>query len=68
LLPLAGPEEFDDKIMDKLPDDLQYLPPDKERECDPDIRIMFIETIMLLWYKFYKLKWEYLVNKISFIF
>ena len=49
LLPLAGPEEFDDDVMDKLPDDLQYLPPEKERESDPDIRIMLVETIMLLW-------------------
>ncbi len=49
LLPLAGPEEFDDEIMDKLPPDLQYLPPDKEREIDADIRIMIVETVMLLW-------------------
>lgn len=48
LLPLAGPEEFDDDEMEKLPDDLQYLPPDKERESDPDIRIMLIETIMMV--------------------
>jgi len=48
LLPLAGPEEFDADDMDKLPDDLQYLPPDKEREEDPDIRIMLIETLILV--------------------
>jgi len=48
LLPLAGPEELDSNEMDKLPDDLQYLPPDKEREADPDIRNMLIETLMLL--------------------
>lgn len=48
LLPLAGPEEFDDEDTGKLPDDLQYLPPTKEREEDPDIRIMLIETLMLL--------------------
>ena len=45
LLPLAGPEEFDDDDMDKLPDDLQYLSPEKTREPDPDIRIMLLEAI-----------------------
>lgn len=48
LLPLAGPEEFDSDEMDKLPEDLQYLPPDKQREEDPDIRIMLIETLILV--------------------
>lgn len=38
LLPLAGNEEFDDEDNDKLPCDLQYLPEDKQREEDPDIR------------------------------
>ena len=46
LLPLAGPEEFDEDVMDKLPDDLQYLPEDKEREPDPDIRKMLLESLM----------------------
>ena len=46
LLPLAGPEEFDEDITDKLPDDLQYLPEDKEREPDPDIRKMLLESLM----------------------
>jgi hypothetical protein len=49
LLPLAGGEEFDDEDMEKLPEDLQYLPSNKEREYDRDLRIMLIETIMLLW-------------------
>ncbi|XP_020850925.1 protein HGH1 homolog isoform X2 [Phascolarctos cinereus] len=48
LMPLAGPEEFSEDEMDRLPVDLQYLPPDKEREPDPDIRKMLIEAIMLL--------------------
>lgn len=48
LLPLAGPEEFDLDEMDKLPEDLQYLPPNKEREADPDVRTMLIETIMMV--------------------
>ena len=45
VLPLAGPEEFDEKDMDKFPEDLQYLEPDKTREPDPDMRKMLIETI-----------------------
>ena len=47
-MPLAGPEEFDAEDTDKLPDDLQYLPPTKEREEDADIRSMLIETLMLV--------------------
>ncbi|NXP82216.1 HGH1 protein, partial [Ramphastos sulfuratus] len=31
-----------------LPVDLQYLPPDKQREEEPDIRKMLLEAIMLL--------------------
>jgi len=42
---LAGPEEFSDDEMDKLPVDLQYLEPDKEREPDADIRRMLVEAI-----------------------
>ncbi|XP_078729669.1 protein HGH1 homolog isoform X1 [Lampetra fluviatilis] len=48
LLPLAGPEELDEKDMEGLPIDLQYLPEDKQRENDPDIRRMLIDAIMLL--------------------
>ncbi|XP_001917181.4 protein HGH1 homolog [Equus caballus] len=48
LLPLAGPEDFSEEEMERLPVDLQYLPPDKQREPDPDIRKMLIEAIMLL--------------------
>ena len=46
LLPLAGPEQFEDDEMEQLPDDLQYLPDDKLRDDDPDIRKMCIEAIM----------------------
>lgn len=46
LLPLAGPEQFEDDEMEQLPDDLQYLPDDKVRDDDPDIRKMCIEAIM----------------------
>lgn len=42
LLPLAGPEEFDDEDNEKLPADLQYLSEDKKREDDPDIRFVLL--------------------------
>jgi len=45
LLPLAGPEEFDEEVTDKLPIDLQYLPSDKAREIDAGIRGMLVESI-----------------------
>ncbi|XP_019485666.1 PREDICTED: protein HGH1 homolog [Hipposideros armiger] len=48
LLPLAGPEDFSEEEMERLPVDLQYLPPDKQREPDAAIRKMLMETIMLL--------------------
>ncbi|XP_016072054.1 PREDICTED: protein HGH1 homolog, partial [Miniopterus natalensis] len=48
LLPLAGPEDFSEEEMERLPMDLQYLPPDKQRESDANIRKMLIEAIMLL--------------------
>ncbi|KAM6089037.1 protein HGH1 homolog [Chlamydotis macqueenii] len=48
LLPLAGPEEFPEDEMERLPADLQYLPPDKRREEEPDIRKMLLEAVMLL--------------------
>lgn len=45
LLPLAGPEEFDDEDNDKLPINLQYLPETKTRESDPNIRLMLLEAL-----------------------
>ncbi|NXK81762.1 HGH1 protein, partial [Amazona guildingii] len=48
LLPLAGPEDLPEEDMERLPPDLQYLPPDKQREEEPDIRRMLLEAIMLL--------------------
>ncbi|XP_078393171.1 protein HGH1 homolog, partial [Cetorhinus maximus] len=48
LLPLAGPEELSEDEMEGLPVDLQYLPEDKQREKDPDIRKMLLEAINLL--------------------
>nr|SVE75227.1 EOG090X08WK [Daphnia dolichocephala] len=48
LLPLAGPEEFDEEDNDKLPIDLQYLDEGKTREQDPDIRKMLLEALVQL--------------------
>lgn len=45
LLPLSGPEEFDEEDMDRLPLDLQYLPSDKQREPDAEIRLMLVQTL-----------------------
>jgi len=46
LLPLAGPEQFEEEDMEQLPLDLQYLPEDKTREPDPDIRTMLLEALL----------------------
>lgn len=48
LLPLAGPEEFTEDENDKLPAECQFLPPDQEREIDPDIRLMLLESLAQL--------------------
>lgn len=45
LSPLMGNEEYPDEEMDKLPIALQYLPREKKREVDIDIRKMIIETL-----------------------
>lgn len=45
LLPLAGPEQFEEEVMEKLPLDLQYLPEEKERESDPGVRKMLLEAL-----------------------
>lgn len=48
LLPLSGPEEFDDETNEKLPLELQYLEPHKKREADPDIRTILLESLAQL--------------------
>ncbi|THH15754.1 hypothetical protein EW146_g4786 [Bondarzewia mesenterica] len=48
LLPLAGPEEFDLEEQELLPAVLQFLPPTKKREPDPALRLMLVETLLLL--------------------
>lgn len=48
LLPIMGPEEYDDEeSMDMLPD-LQLLPPDKQRDSDTSIIVTHLETLLLL--------------------
>ncbi|GAV03586.1 hypothetical protein RvY_13982 [Ramazzottius varieornatus] len=48
LLPLAGPEDFDEEENHKLPIDLQYLPAEKQREPDADLRITLLEALLQL--------------------
>lgn len=43
-----GPVSATPLLPTGLPVDLQYLPPDKQREPDADIRKMLIEAIMLV--------------------
>lgn len=45
LNPLMGNEDYPDDEMDQLPISLQYLPKEKRREIDVDIRKMIIETL-----------------------
>lgn len=48
LLPLAGPEEFDDETNEQLPLELQFLEADKKREPDVDIRTILLESLAQL--------------------
>ncbi|CAG0921351.1 unnamed protein product [Notodromas monacha] len=48
LLPLAGPETFDDEENDSLPLDLQFLPDSKVRESNPVVRRLLLEALLLL--------------------
>ncbi|XP_071848422.1 protein HGH1 homolog [Apostichopus japonicus] len=48
LLPLAGPEQLNEDEMEGMPEDLQYLDEDKEREPDPAIRKLLIDTLTKL--------------------
>lgn len=48
LLPLAGNEELSDEDTEGMLPDLQLLPPDKERDSDPDILVTHLETLLLL--------------------
>lgn len=48
LLPIMGPEEYSDEDTDGMLEDLQLLPPDKEREHDNEILKTHLETLLLL--------------------
>ncbi len=48
LLPLAGNEELSDDDTEGMLADLQLLPPDKERDSDPEILVTHLETLLLL--------------------
>lgn len=48
LLPLMGPEEYNDEDTEGMLEDLQLLPPDKEREKDNEILKTHLETLLLL--------------------
>ncbi|KAI8828918.1 hypothetical protein BJ741DRAFT_653356 [Chytriomyces cf. hyalinus JEL632] len=48
LLPLCGPNDFDDEDIDSLPEDLQLLEPTKTREPVVHFRLILVEVILLL--------------------
>jgi hypothetical protein len=48
LLPLMGPEDYDEEDMNDMPEELQLLPNDKKREPDAKIRLILVETLLLL--------------------
>lgn len=48
LYPLAGPEEFDEDEVEKMPVDVQYLESDKKREEDPEIRTLLLKSLLML--------------------
>lgn len=48
LLPIAGPEDIDEDDMFNLPEELQLLPADKQRDPDNTILATHIESLLLL--------------------
>ncbi|KAK5132685.1 hypothetical protein LTR08_008729 [Meristemomyces frigidus] len=48
MLPLMGGEEYTDDDTEGMLDECQLLPPDKEREKQPDIIVTHLETLLLL--------------------
>ncbi|KAI4865817.1 hypothetical protein F4820DRAFT_280722 [Hypoxylon rubiginosum] len=48
LLPIMGNEEYDEEEMMSMLPDLQLLPPDKQRDADPNIIQTHVETLLLL--------------------
>ncbi|XP_054711679.1 protein HGH1 homolog [Uloborus diversus] len=50
LLPLMGPEEYEEEEMDKLPQECQYLEDSKERDKSPFVRRILVQVLILLCY------------------
>ena len=48
LLPLCGPDDFSTEEALELHPDLQFLPPDKERESDDEIIKTHLESLLIL--------------------
>ena len=48
LLPIMGSEEYPDEESEAMPDELQLLPPDKEREKDVEILKTHLDALLLL--------------------
>jgi Domain of unknown function (DUF383)/Domain of unknown function (DUF384) len=48
LLPIMGSEEYSDEDTEGMLDDLQLLPPDKERERDKEVLKTHLDTLLLL--------------------
>ena len=48
LLPLMGNEEYSEEDTDGMLDEVQLLPPDKEREKEADILTTHLESLLLL--------------------
>lgn len=48
LLPLMGSEEYNEEDTDSMLDEVQLLPPDKEREKESDILVTHLESLLLL--------------------
>ncbi|KAK8440543.1 Protein hgh1 [Candidozyma auris] len=48
LLPIAGPEEIDEDDLFNLPDELQLLPPNKERDPVDTVICTHLESLLLL--------------------
>lgn len=65
LLPLADNFEYAEEENDKLPLELQYLPEDKVREVDGDVRLTVIEALTQLCAK--RMSREYLRDKNAYV-
>ena len=48
LLPLMGSESYGEEDTDGMPPECQLLPPDKQRDVEPDILSTHLDTLLLL--------------------